>query len=199
MIGGGTKFRPGEISLAHLGILFLDEFPEFNRSVIESLRQPLETGQITIGRAGGNLFLLARFILIAAMNLCPCGFKGIKGKNCFCTPEKINKYRQKISGPILDRIDLQVEVSNLSPEELNNRSLNNLEINDVDNVDNIEKTKETIKRAREIQTKRLSEFPYPLNAYIPTNKINLFCRVNHDGLELISAAAKIKFIKSFLF
>jgi len=180
IIGGGAKFRPGEISLAHLGVLFLDEFPEFNRSVLESLRQPLESGQIIISRANGNLSLPARFILIAAMNLCPCGLRGVKGKTCLCTPEKINKYRRKISGPIIDRIDLQVEVSNLSPEELNNYP----KINDGDKV------KEIIKTARQTQAERLEKFTYPLNAYIPSDKIDFFCAVDNEGLELIKSAAQ---------
>jgi len=180
IIGGGPKFRPGEISLAHLGVLFLDEFPEFNRNVLESLRQPLESGQIIISRANGNLSLPARFILIAAMNPCPCGLKGLKGKDCFCGQEKINRYRRKISGPILDRIDLQVEVRNLNLVELS-QSVKN---------DNYKNIKNKIKETREIQAKRLKILNYPLNAYIPTVEIENYCPIDHTSFSLIKEASE---------
>lgn len=180
IIGGGAKFRPGEISLAHLGVLFLDEFPEFNRAVIESLRQPLESGHILISRANGNLSLPARFILIAAMNLCPCGLKGLKGKKCFCSLEKINKYRRKISGPILDRIDLQIEVQNLPINELNNYQSEEKSLT----------IKNLIKLTRNIQTKRLKSLAHPLNAYIPSDKTEVFCPTDKAGISLIKEAAE---------
>lgn len=180
LIGGGSKCRPGEISLAHLGILFLDEFPEFSRYALESLRQPLEDGKITINRAQGNLDLPARFMLIAAMNPCPCGFLGLKEKNCTCGPEKIKKYRQKISGPILDRIDLYVEVINLSPSELeNNNSSGNLAI-----------IQNRIKRARDKQSARLSNFSTPLNRVIPSHQLKTLGQFADSALELLKLAAK---------
>jgi magnesium chelatase family protein len=118
LVGGGSHPRPGEISLAHHGVLFLDELPEFDRRVLEVLREPLETGQITISRAARQAEFPARFQLIAAMNPCPCGYLGDPSGRCRCAPEQIHRYRQRISGPLLDRIDLQVEVPRLPPREL---------------------------------------------------------------------------------
>ena len=118
MVGGGTPPRPGEISLAHLGVLFLDELPEFPRRALEALREPLECGHITLSRAATQAHYPARFQLIAAMNPCPCGYLGATHKNCRCTPDQIARYQNKLSGPLLDRIDLQVEVPALPPEVL---------------------------------------------------------------------------------
>ncbi|HLA78226.1 MAG TPA: YifB family Mg chelatase-like AAA ATPase [Vicinamibacteria bacterium] len=110
LVGGGTIPRPGEVSLAHNGVLFLDELPEFRRHVLEALRQPLEEGSVTISRARGSLTLPARFQLVAAMNPCPCGFLGSAVRGCSCTPEQIRRYQSRVSGPLLDRIDVHVEV-----------------------------------------------------------------------------------------
>ncbi len=121
LVGGGSPPRPGEISLAHGGVLFLDELPEFARSALEALREPLESGQITISRAARQAAFPARFQLVAAMNPCPCGYLGAfaaTGKSCRCTPDGIARYRTRLSGPLLDRIDLQVEVLAVRPEEL---------------------------------------------------------------------------------
>jgi magnesium chelatase family protein len=118
LVGGGTPPRPGEISLAHLGVLFLDELPEFPRRALEALREPLECGHITLSRAATQAHYPARFQLIAAMNPCPCGYLGATHKNCRCTPDQVARYQNKLSGPLLDRIDLQVEVPALSPEVL---------------------------------------------------------------------------------
>jgi magnesium chelatase family protein len=121
LVGGGTPPRPGEISLAHGGILFLDELPEFPRNALEALREPLETGHITISRAGRQAAYPARFQLVAAMNPCPCGFLGAyaaTGKSCRCTPEAVARYQGRLSGPLIDRIDLQVEVPAVKPSEL---------------------------------------------------------------------------------
>jgi magnesium chelatase family protein len=120
LIGGGSNPRPGEISLAHRGVLFLDEFAEFPRPVLEALRQPLEDGQVMIARARGSLTFPARFMLLAAMNPCPCGYSGDKERQCTCTVFQVQKYQQKISGPILDRIDLHVSVPRLTFDELQN-------------------------------------------------------------------------------
>jgi len=119
LCGGGTHPRPGEISLANNGILFLDEFPEFDRSTLEALRQPMEEGEITIARVQRSLRFPARFLLVAAMNPCPCGFLGDPRKECSCSPREVWRYRHKISGPLLDRIDIQVEVPPLRFHELN--------------------------------------------------------------------------------
>jgi len=118
LVGGGSPPRPGEISLAHQGVLFLDELPEFARAALEALRAPLETGRITIARAAQRAEFPARFQLIAAMNPCPCGFAGARQRACRCTPEQIARYQGKLSGPLLDRIDLHVEVPALAPQEL---------------------------------------------------------------------------------
>ena len=118
LVGGGSPPRPGEISLAHHGVLFLDEFPEFARSALEALREPLETGQITIARAARRAEFPARFQLIAAMNPCPCGHLGSRTRSCRCTPDQISRYQGKLSGPLLDRIDLHIEVGSLSSQDL---------------------------------------------------------------------------------
>lgn len=118
LVGGGSSPRPGEISLAHQGVLFLDELPEFDRRVLEVLREPLESGQITISRAARQAEFPARFQLVAAMNPCPCGYLGDPAGRCRCTSEQIQRYRQRISGPLLDRIDLQVDVPRLPPQDL---------------------------------------------------------------------------------
>ncbi|MCZ2408039.1 MAG: YifB family Mg chelatase-like AAA ATPase [Burkholderiales bacterium] len=118
LVGGGSPPRPGEISLAHQGVLFLDELPEFARAALEALREPLETGRITIARAAQRAEFPARFQLIAAMNPCPCGFAGARQRACRCTPEQIARYQSKLSGPLLDRIDLHVEVPALAPQDL---------------------------------------------------------------------------------
>ena len=118
LVGGGSPPRPGEISLAHHGVLFLDELPEFPRRALEALREPLETGQITLSRAAAQAEFPARFQLIAAMNPCPCGYLGATHKACRCTPDQVARYQSKLSGPLLDRIDLQVEVPMLAPEQL---------------------------------------------------------------------------------
>ncbi len=118
VVGGGSHPRPGEISLAHKGVLFLDELPEFRRDVLESLREPLENGRVTIARSNGSLSLPARFILVAAMNPCPCGYYGDSRRDCACGAHEIARYKKKVSGPILDRIDLQVQVPHVELADL---------------------------------------------------------------------------------
>jgi magnesium chelatase family protein len=118
LVGGGSPPRPGEISLAHHGVLFLDELPEFPRAALEALREPLESGQITISRAALRAQFPARFQFIGAMNPCPCGFRGSPRKACRCTPDQVARYQGKLSGPLLDRIDLHVEVPAIAAEEL---------------------------------------------------------------------------------
>lgn len=118
LLGGGADVRPGEVTLAHHGVLFLDELPEFRRDVLEALRQPLEDGLVTVGRVQRTVTMPARFLLVAAMNPCPCGFLGHRQRPCRCTPAALARYRLRLSGPLLDRVDLQVEVPALTPAEL---------------------------------------------------------------------------------
>ena len=120
LVGGGSPPRPGEISMAHNGVLFLDEFPEFARSALEALREPLETGTITIARAARRAEFPARFQLIAAMNPCPCGYLGSTTRSCRCSPDQVSRYQGKLSGPLLDRIDLHIEVPSLPAQDLLN-------------------------------------------------------------------------------
>jgi magnesium chelatase family protein len=121
LVGGGATPRPGEVSLAHLGVLFLDEFPEFRTSALEGLRQPLEDGQVTISRALTSLTFPARIMLVAAMNPCPCGFRGDKGRECRCASHRLAQYAQRLSGPLLDRIDLRIDVPRLTPRDRRER------------------------------------------------------------------------------
>lgn len=123
LVGGGSDPRPGEISLAHMGVLFLDELPEFDRKVLEVLREPLETGQVCISRAGRQAEFPAKFQLIAAMNPCPCGYQGHPTRACSCTPDQVSRYRARISGPLLDRVDLAVEVPAVPADVLASREL----------------------------------------------------------------------------
>jgi magnesium chelatase family protein len=144
MIGGGVNPKPGEVTLAHKGVLFLDEFPEFEKRVLEALRQPLEDNLVSISRAKGSAIFPSNFILVAAMNPCPCGNKGGKQKECICKPSDLDRYKRKLSGPIMDRIDIWVTVGNVDYEKLSNGNQEG------------EKTKtirERVKRARGVQEK----------------------------------------------
>jgi magnesium chelatase family protein len=157
--GGGSSLRPGEISLADRGVLFLDEFPEFSRDVLESLRQPLEDGTITVSRAAGSVTYPARVLLVTACNPCPCGFSGDPVEQCRCTPQSLDRYQRKLSGPILDRIDLHVAVPRLKPEEL--VSL------DGESGESSETVRLRVQAARELQQERWREFGFHCNAELP--------------------------------
>lgn len=153
LIGGGTNPHPGEVSLSHRGVLFLDEFPEFNRSCLEALRQPLEDGHVTISRAAGSMDFPAQFILVSAANPCPCGYLGDPKKECKCTAHQIINYQKKLSGPIMDRIDLHlnvpsVDVNKLMIDQKNNPGESSAQI------------KERVIKARNIQTKRFAKLPH---------------------------------------
>ncbi len=175
LVGGGTYPKPGEISLAHRGILFLDEFPEFARSVLENLRQPLEDGLITVSRAQGTLEFPARFTLVAAMNPCPCGNASDPEKVCTCSPASVIKYQRKISGPILDRIDLHVEVPRIKFEKLA--------------ADSPQETSESIRsrveNARAIQKERFKNSPIVANSEMGNEEIKNFCRLDETCATLM--------------
>ena len=178
LVGGGSFPRPGEISLAHRGILFLDEFPEFSRSVLENLRQPLEDGVITISRAQGTLQFPARFTLIAAMNPCPCGNATDPERVCTCSPSAIIKYQQKISGPILDRIDLHIEVPRLNYEKLVQSATG----------ENSKTIRERVEKARNIQRIRFAGTKVVTNNEMTNEHIKKFCRLENDCLEIMKKA-----------
>lgn len=149
LVGGGAYPKPGEITLAHRGVLFLDEFPEFEKRVLEALRQPLEDRVVSISRAKGSTRFPASFILVAAMNMCPCGNKGLKEKECICNISSINKYQRKISGPIMDRIDMWVNVPQIDHKKLSD--------NNNGNYEESKKIRQRIEIARQIQQKRFKE------------------------------------------
>jgi magnesium chelatase family protein len=178
LVGGGTFPRPGEISLSHRGILFLDEFPEFSRSVLENLRQPLEDGLITVSRAQGTMEFPARFTLIAAMNPCPCGNATDPEKTCVCSPQTIIRYQQKISGPILDRIDLHVEVPRIKFEKLAEDS----------SGEKSEQVRERVEKARSLQKERFSGTKIISNSEMNSEQIKNFCKLSEDSLNLMRIA-----------
>ena len=172
LLGGGTNPQPGEISLAHNGVLFLDELPEFKRSVLETLRQPIESGVVTVSRAAGSFDFPCEFILLAAMNPCPCGHYGDRLHTCRCGQKRIQDYRSKISGPLLDRIDLHVEVSSLTEKEL-------LSAPDGENSAAI---RERVIQARNIQHERFKNSrKVKCNARMEPAEINKYCKITMDA------------------
>lgn len=180
LVGGGKYPRPGEISLAHRGVLFLDEFPEFSREVIEALRQPLEDGTITIARARGSLQFPARFILVASQNPCPCGYANDSQKVCLCPSSLLTKYQKKISGPIMDRIDLHIEVPRLNFDKLSETK-------------NTEDSKTICKRvisARKIQQQRFAGTKIFTNAEMGNIELKKFCGLDQDSLNLLRNAVE---------
>ncbi len=181
-IGGGTVPRPGEASLAHNGVLFLDELPEFRRDVLEALRQPLEDGEVTIGRARSTFTFPARFMLVCAMNPCPCGFFGDPRHSCSCSPLKIRHYRSKISGPLLDRIDIHIEVPALRYDDISNQRPG----------ESSGAVAERVRRARDAQLERFkstgSRHPVYANAQMGPQLIRRFCPVSPQSNEILRAA-----------
>ena len=176
LVGGGSHPRPGEISLAHNGVLFLDELPEFERRVLEVLREPLETGTITVSRAARQAEFPARFQLLAAMNPCPCGHLGDPSGKCRCTADQIQRYRMKISGPLLDRLDLHVEVPRVAPETLRGEHAS-------------ESTAEVARRvaaARELQLARQGKS----NARLTNTEVDRYCTPGAEGLALLERAMR---------
>lgn len=175
LIGGGAYPRPGEVSLAHRGILFLDEFPEFKKNVLEMLRQPLEDGQVSISRAALSLTYPADFMLVAAMNPCPCGFLGDTVHDCTCTPPLLQRYRSKLSGPLLDRIDLHVEVPRVTHKDLT----------DVAAGETSGAIRERVNQARVRQGHRLAPFGLHANSQMQARHIRRFCKLDAHGDVLL--------------
>lgn len=178
LVGGGQTPRPGEISLSHRGVLFLDEFPEFGRSVLEALRQPLEDGVVTVSRARGHITYPAKFILVASQNPCPCGYYGDPEKQCSCTSTQIIKYRKKISGPLLDRIDLHVEVPRVKFEKLTEEKV----------AESSKEIRERIQKARDRQLKRYKDLKILTNAELSAQQIKKFCPIDAQSQEVLRKA-----------
>ena len=178
LVGGGTVPKPGEVSLAHNGVLFLDELPEFRRNVLEVMRQPLEDGSITVSRAMGSINYPASFMLVAAMNPCVCGFLTDPQKECTCTPLQIQRYRSKISGPLLDRIDIQVEVPGLRYQELASK--------DAGEASSV--IRQRVNNARQIQLQRFEKTKLHSNAQMGAKEIKRHCAVNEDAEKLLETA-----------
>jgi|UniRef100_A0A7C5EMT6 magnesium chelatase family protein len=179
LIGGGPNPRPGEVSLAHHGVLFLDELPEFKRSTLEVLRQPLEEGRVTISRAATSLTYPARFMLVAAMNPCPCGFYGDAQRLCTCTPKQIDSYRAKISGPLLDRIDIQIQVPAVPFQKLSDGS----------EGESSKDLRAKVLKARERQARRFARSPRVFaNAQMTPRQIKEHCALTEETRRLLETA-----------
>ncbi len=179
LVGGGRIPEPGEISLAHYGTLFLDELPEFQRNVLEMLRQPMEEGVVNIVRATMSATFPAQFTLIAAMNPCPCGYYGDDRHECTCTGPQINKYRAKVSGPLMDRIDIQIEVPALSVEEITGR---------VNKAESSKSMRQEVIEAHQVQMKRYENENINFNSQLTGKKLQEYCRVEDQGLYLLKNA-----------
>ncbi len=175
IIGGGRIPRPGEVSLAHRGVLFLDELPEFQRQVLESLRQPLEDGEVTVARVLGSITFPANFMLVAALNPCPCGYYSDPTHECTCSPSQIIRYRKKISGPLLDRIDLHIEVPRLKTDKLLKK----------ENGEPSSAIRKRVQFAQSIQKKRYKRLNFKKNSEIPAKDIDEFCSLDEKGKQLI--------------
>ncbi|MEJ2492741.1 MAG: YifB family Mg chelatase-like AAA ATPase [Ignavibacteriaceae bacterium] len=179
LVGGGSFPRPGEVSFAHYGVLFLDELPEFKKNVLEVLRQPLEDSRVTVSRSKLSLEFPANFMLAAAMNPCPCGFFTDPNKECTCTPPSIQRYMAKISGPLLDRIDIHIEVPAVKFKELSAK----------EHSENSEAIRERVMQAREIQLNRYGGNPHIFNnSNMGSKEVKKYCKLDSSGEELLKMA-----------
>ncbi|HRR35028.1 MAG TPA: YifB family Mg chelatase-like AAA ATPase [Kiritimatiellia bacterium] len=179
LLGGGTHPLPGEVSLAHRGVLFLDELPEFHRNVLEVLRQPLEDGHVTVARAAATLDFPSRFILVAAMNPCPCGYAGDPKRECRCSSQKIQAYRNKISGPLLDRIDIHIEVPPVRYQDLSSLARGEAS----------ETIRARVAACRAVQHERFARTPHAAcNAAMTTRDVQRFCQLDRDAADLLKMA-----------
>jgi magnesium chelatase family protein len=176
--GGGSIPRPGEISLSHNGVLFLDELPEFSRDVMETLRQPLEDGKVTISRVAGSLTYPSEFTLVAAMNPCPCGFYGHPNRKCTCTSNAVNRYLGRISGPMLDRLDIHVEVPAVEYEELTGKR----------DGETSREIKLRVEKARAIQNERYKGTDITCNARLTSNLMQKYCKLDDSANKILKNA-----------
>lgn len=178
LAGGGIYPRPGEISLAHNGVLFLDELPEFQKDALEVLRQPIEDGEVTITRTAGSLRLPSRFMLVCAMNPCRCGWRGHPSGRCACTEQQVEKYVRRISGPMLDRMDLHVEVPSVEFEAMRRR----------ETPESSATIKQRVDAARAIQAKRFAGTEVSCNAHMTPSMVGQFCQLDERGEKILRAA-----------
>lgn len=178
MIGGGKIPKPGEISLAHNGVLFLDELPEFNKNTLEVLRGPLEDRVVTISRINAVLTYPCNFMFVASMNPCPCGFYGSLDKECTCSPQAISKYMGKISGPLLDRIDIQIEVTPVKYQKLNSS----------EKIESSIEIKRRVDLARKIQQKRYEKDAIYTNSQLSPKLIEQYCKLNNESKKILELA-----------
>ncbi len=179
LIGGGTRPRPGEVSLAHNGILFLDEFPEFNKSILEVLRQPMEDRRVSVTRAMGSISYPASFMLICAMNPCKCGYFGDSMRQCTCTPASIRNYLNKISGPLLDRIDIQIEIPSVKYAEMHAPA---------GNTESSDTVKARVEKAIAFSRQRFPKARYVKNAHLNSRQIRERCQMDEGAEKMLSAA-----------
>lgn len=180
MIGGGVRIRPGEVSLAHNGVLFLDELPEFQRQTLEALRQPLEDGFVNVTRVSGQSHYQSQCMLVAGMNPCPCGNLGSRVKNCTCSPNEIRRYLGRLSGPLLDRIDMQVEMDAVSIEEIENAQ----------EQEDSRTVRKRVIAARKLQLERYSKLGYYCNAQLGQNDLEKFCQLSAPAKKLLLQAVE---------
>lgn len=178
LVGGGKIPKPGEISLAHFGVLYFDELPEFNKNTLETLRSPLEDKEITISRVNASITYPCNFMFIASMNPCPCGYYGSTEKPCSCTPEQIKKYIGKISGPLLDRIDLHIEVCPVKFDSFDNSKVST----------NSRIIKERVNVARKIQQERYKNIGIFSNSELTPKLIEKYCRLDNESKRILNAA-----------
>lgn len=179
LIGGGKVPKPGEISLAHYGVLFLDELPEFNKNTLEVLRAPLEDNIVTISRVNATLTYPCDFMFVASMNPCPCGFYGASDKECNCSEQAINRYMGKISGPLLDRIDIQIEVTPVKYEKLQVENIK---------IESSEMIKQRVNMARKIQLKRYKEDKIYSNSQLTPKLVERYCKLDEGSKKILQYA-----------
>ena len=189
LVGGGHWPRPGEISLSHRGVLFLDELPEFGHAVLEVLRQPLEDRVITISRAQGSVTFPANFMLVGAMNPCPCGYYGDPFKQCTCSPSLVARYQKRVSGPFIDRVDIFVEVPHIDYEKLADDRLG----------EKSERVQTRVEAARAIQRQRFEGTNFACNAEMTPTEVREFCRVEESAQSLLKAAMKQLYLSARAF